>query len=297
MTIRTGFGVPRFMCRRAARSADNCGRTLALMRLRLSRRLPHRVRACRLFLSPPAHYRAAVTLCALMVVACLFVDDTVVARIKEDEPDIAHLARAVTNAALSSWYLYPAALILLVATQIDARSLSRRRMQIAYGWTSLAGLVLCAVGGAGVAVNILKQLFGRARPRLYEELGAFSWNPLSFESAFASFPSGHSATAGAVAGLVALLCPRLRLAIVLAGLALALSRVFVGSHYPSDVAAGFVIGWIAALLSAAAFARLGLVFFVDTQGRLQRKRAFRLRDQRRRLGLGSDSSPASLRSR
>ncbi len=57
-----------------------------------------------------------------------------------------------------------------------------------------------------------------------------------------SFPSGHAASAAAFASAVALEIPALRVPLAtLAGL-VGFSRVATGAHYPSDVAAGFVLG-------------------------------------------------------
>ncbi|HEX2507845.1 MAG TPA: phosphatase PAP2 family protein, partial [Miltoncostaeaceae bacterium] len=69
----------------------------------------------------------------------------------------------------------------------------------------------------------------------------------------ASMPSGHAATAAAAAGVVALLHPRLRAPLAALVAAIALSRVYLGVHYPSDVivgaALGLAIAWIVVALA------------------------------------------------
>lgn len=69
-----------------------------------------------------------------------------------------------------------------------------------------------------------------------------------------SFPSNHSAIAGAAAVALALAVPRLALLTVPVALLMAFSRVFVGVHYPHDVAMGLLLG-----ASLAALAVLALV--------------------------------------
>ncbi|MBM0231569.1 phosphatase PAP2 family protein, partial [Micromonospora sp. STR1_7] len=70
-----------------------------------------------------------------------------------------------------------------------------------------------------------------------------------------SFPSNHSTIAGAVAVTTLLLSRRLGLiALPLAALA-AFSRVFVGVHYPHDVAAGVLLGALFAALLTPLLAR------------------------------------------
>jgi membrane-associated phospholipid phosphatase len=71
-----------------------------------------------------------------------------------------------------------------------------------------------------------------------------------------SFPSGHSMAAGLLAGVVVLAAPpgrearwrRALLRIVVCALAMlvALSRVAVGAHWPTDIATGLAIGWLGA---------------------------------------------------
>jgi membrane-associated phospholipid phosphatase len=100
-----------------------------------------------------------------------------------------------------------------------------------------------AAGIAALSVALLKDLTDRERPPVAEE----SVVPLVPIPESTSFPSGHAATAFAAATAVALLYPRLRVPVLaLAGL-VALSRVYLGVHYWSDVLVGslfgIAIGW------------------------------------------------------
>ncbi|MEU9159139.1 phosphatase PAP2 family protein [Streptomyces sp. NPDC048424] len=63
-----------------------------------------------------------------------------------------------------------------------------------------------------------------------------------------SFPSNHAAIAGAAAVALALAVRRLALLTVPLALLMAFSRVFVGVHYPHDVAIGLLLGGSVAAL-------------------------------------------------
>lgn len=68
-----------------------------------------------------------------------------------------------------------------------------------------------------------------------------------------SFPSDHATAAFAIAFAVLLLAPRLGAWFLAVAVAIGLSRVLLGLHYPSDVGAGILIG----LASAVVVVRLG----------------------------------------
>jgi membrane-associated phospholipid phosphatase len=126
-------------------------------------------------------------------------------------------------------------------------------------WLCIAGLLAACGGSRGrgaagrgvVAIAIAaslangpaKLLVRRRRP-LSRSAATLIHMPRS-----TSFPSGHSASAFAFATGVSAELPMLApLLLPLAG-AVAYSRVHTGVHYPSDVAAGAVIGIGAGLLS------------------------------------------------
>lgn len=82
----------------------------------------------------------------------------------------------------------------------------------------------------------VKGVFRRRRPAL-EDLPALVSVPTSL-----SFPSAHASTAFAAARAFGCLVPAARPLLRTAATAMALSRVYVGVHYPSDVAVGAALG-------------------------------------------------------
>lgn len=95
-----------------------------------------------------------------------------------------------------------------------------------------------------LVVNILlKPLAARIRP--YEVIEGLRYI-VAKESEF-SFPSGHSANSLACAWVLFRMCDkRIGVPALILALLIALSRLYVGVHYPTDVLAGVAIGMLLA---------------------------------------------------
>ena len=135
------------------------------------------------------------------------------------------------------------------------------------GWVA-AGVALAWLGGAkgrraGIAIAIaslgttyvvqrmVKPVFRRKRPWVDREVLV-----VGIRTTDASFPSGHSASSFAAATAVASFYPAVAPLVFALATGVALSRVHLGHHFPSDITAGAAIGVasgtaVAALLKTA----------------------------------------------
>lgn len=109
---------------------------------------------------------------------------------------------------------------------------------------------LGCVLSATITVDILKIFFGRTRPQLLFQYELYGFDPLTMESGFHSFPSGHAATASAVAFALYLLKPEPRHIYTVAALLVCVSRVVLTAHFVSDVVFGATWGFLIAALTA-----------------------------------------------
>ncbi len=105
------------------------------------------------------------------------------------------------------------------------------------------GRMLAAVLVATGIKTGLKRLISRTRPNVLLEKGHYAVRALGpNDGPSQSFPSGHTAGAVAAARVLARAYPGVREPAYAGAGAIALTQVLRGSHFPSDVAAGVLIG-------------------------------------------------------
>ena len=98
-------------------------------------------------------------------------------------------------------------------------------------------LAVSLLGPLAIGLNFLvKLLVRRPRPEL-EGLPPLGDAPSSL-----SFPSAHATASFAAATAMSRIRPEMKLALFGAAAVMAVSRPYLGMHYPSDIAAGAILG-------------------------------------------------------
>lgn len=179
-------------------------------------------------------------------------------------PDVVWVFEYITRLGLSGWFLYPIGITLAALALADFSKLpdfSRRMI------TTIAcrlGFVFLAIGVPGLFVAIVKRLIGRARPGFS---GDETWAQMLFvwRAEYASFPSGHATTAFAAAIAIGAIWRAARPVMWVYAVLIAVSRVVVLAHHPSDVVAGAIVGTVGALMVRNWYAtrRLGFTILAD----------------------------------
>jgi lipid A 4'-phosphatase len=128
------------------------------------------------------------------------------------------------------------------------------RMQAA---AIVPAFLLASVAASGLAVDLLKVVFGRTRPKLLFADGTYDFGWLGLAADHWSFPSGHTAAVAALATALWCLWPRHVLLYIALAAVVAASRVVTGAHYLSDVVTGGFVAILVTRAAAAGFARRG----------------------------------------
>ncbi len=106
------------------------------------------------------------------------------------------------------------------------------------GKLAVLGVILLIVLTDQTGYRVLKEFFARPRPcnALSDVL-----TPLGCTGSF-SFPSNHALNNFAVAMFYYRLFPKLKWVLFITASLIAISRVYLGLHYPSDILGGAIIG-------------------------------------------------------
>jgi membrane-associated phospholipid phosphatase len=185
-------------------------------------------------------------LLAIAAICCSFLIDAPVERWILDSHG-GHWSRTRTVELLSRFGDWPE---LMGAGLIGVLAARRARSG---RWQRILLSAMIASTLSGLAVNASRLSTGRTRPRAAAEQGWYGprhagvW--LVGKADFNSFPSGHTATAVGFAGVLLFAAPGWGVPAMLLAACIALSRMLLGAHHPSDVITAalisLAIAWLA----------------------------------------------------
>lgn len=160
------------------------------------------------------------------------------------------------------WGLYG----LLLAVLIVSAAFRGTARSLLLGFGTRLQFLFLSVLVPVLAGEMLKLAIGRGRPFVGGETNAFHFSHFHGSEAYQSLPSGHSITAFALAFAVSALWPRLRWVMLVYALLIAMTRLVLLAHHPSDVVAGALVGVIGAMFVRYWFAARRLAFAIGPDG-------------------------------
>ncbi len=152
------------------------------------------------------------------------------------ESEIVRLFSILTEMGKAEYYLVPAALGYLYFRKGENAAAMQR-----------SAYLFVTVAASGLLVDLIKVIAGRFRPELYFKKGLYGFDFFHIHHNYISFPSGHAATAVGAAVALGYLWPKGRYLFWMLGGLIALSRIVVVRHYPSDILIGGLIGALVSL--------------------------------------------------
>jgi undecaprenyl-diphosphatase len=173
--------------------------------------------------------------------------------------------RILTDFGKSTYVLWSlAAILFVIAIAFPLLRGTLRSVAIGFGTRIL--FIFFAVLLPALTGEIIKDIVGRGRPFVGGHANAFNFSHFAGTEAYASFPSGHATTAFALAFAVAAVWPRARVPMLVYAVLIALSRLVLLAHHPSDVVAGALLGVIGAMFVRYWFAARHLAFTIRSDG-------------------------------
>ena len=247
----------------AAAALRRCAANVATAFTLLAR--PARGNARLLPIAPRELAVAAGIIAAVFVLSMLTFDAAAIRGARHLPRWIVSVFDEITDFGKSGWFLWPLGLLFLalaalppVLTPLSQRVFAAIMVRI--------GFLFTAIALPGLFVTIVKRMIGRARPGVGGSLDPTLFVPFEGHAAYAGSPSGHATTAFAVLVAFGTLWPRARTALLIYALLVAVSRVVVIAHYPSDVFAGAIVGIVGAALVRRYFAQRQLGFSIEANG-------------------------------
>lgn len=174
-------------------------------------------------------------------------------------------ARGFTDLGKSGYFLWPLGILMLVLAALYSPATPRFWRGILAAWGVRIGFVFTAIAVPGLFTNIVKHVVGRARPFVAGN-DVWAFEPFSWHARYASLPSGHATTAFSVLVAIGAIFPQARALLWIYAVLIALSRVMLTAHHPSDVIVGAIVGAVGAIIVLNWFAARRLGFSVAADG-------------------------------
>ena len=164
----------------------------------------------------------------------------------------------ITGFGVSTGYLVvtaAAAAGLWLAARITRETAQAQRLR-AFALVPL--FLFLSIAVSGLVTDLLKVVFGRARPKLLFSHDIFGFGWWGTQADYWSFPSGHTTTVVAIATALYLLWPRFLPFYAAFAVLVSVSRAIIGAHYVSDVIGATFIGIAVTAYLAGVFERSGV---------------------------------------
>lgn len=158
-------------------------------------------------------------------------------------PDFINFFRAYTDIGKSKWWLIMSAAGAAVCALLTHSYSLPKKLRVPASFVGQKFFYFFIyVAMTGIVTDIIKPIIGRARPVLLERENIYDFHPFMFHAQWNGMPSGHATTAFTIATVLALYFPKGQVLWFFCAAAIAISRVMVNAHYPSDILAGAAIG-------------------------------------------------------
>lgn len=202
---------------------------------------------------------AAMLAMLLSLISVLTIDLPVADNFREIDPEFEAWAELVTQLGDSAGYIIGGVVLAILFWWIE-----RANPQLGARWRASLWAQRTAYFGAAVIVSgvlsiLLKNVFGRPRPRMWfgeDQISEFRFFVVDTSSDFASYPSGHATTIWTVAFALILIFGRRGWVMLPVAIIVSVTRVVLTDHYVGDIIAGAVLGGLTALALAPVF-RIG----------------------------------------
>ncbi len=210
-----------------------------------------------------------IAVCSLAIAVLMFVFDAGAIALMpvRGAPELSPL-RVLTDFGKSA-YMLDALGFVLIAVLLIAPAMHGAAQSLLIGFGRRVQFLFLAVLLPVLAGEIIKGIVGRGRPFVGGAANPFNYSHFAWSEAYASFPSGHAIAAFALAFAVSAIWPRLQVVMWVYAIVIALTRLVLLAHHPSDVVAGALLGMTGAMAVRYWFAARHLVFTIGPEGEVK----------------------------